>query len=106
MDVFANRPAPIQISYIGYPYTTGIKNMDYRITDAICDHPQISQDSYTEKLIYFPNSFLCYNPFNQSSSRKGKPNEIPALSQIQPFVKNGYITFGCFNRLNKIKCTR
>jgi predicted O-linked N-acetylglucosamine transferase (SPINDLY family) len=102
MDVFANRPAPIQISYIGYPYTTGIKNMDYRITDAICDHPQISQESYTEKLIFFPNSFLCYNPFNQSSSRKGKPHEIPLLSQVQPFIKNGYITFGCFNRLNKI----
>lgn len=102
MDVFANRPAPIQISYIGYPYTTGIKNMDYRITDTICDHPQISQPSYTEKLIFLPNSFLCYNPQNASSRRNGKSTGLPSLNSIQPFIKNGYITFGCFNRLNKI----
>lgn len=102
MDVFANRPAPIQISYIGYPYTTGIKNMDYRITDAICDHPEISQESYTEKLIFFPKSFLCYNPINPSSRRNGKPHVTPVLATIQPFLKNSFITFGCFNRLNKI----
>ena len=102
MDVFANRPAPIQISYIGYPYTTGIKNMDYRITDNICDNQEISQKSYTEKLLFLPNSFLCYNPINLSSRRNGKPHTQPVLPGVQPFVKNGFITFGCFNRLNKI----
>ena len=91
LDVFANKPAPIQISYIGYPYTTGLKNMDYRITDRICDHPEISQPHYTEKLLFLPNSFLCY-----------KSDKIQPITTQQPFVKNGYITFCCFNRLNKI----
>ena len=100
LDVFVNKPAPIQISYIGYPYTTGIYNMDYRITDAICDKPEISQQYYTEKLLYFPNTFLCYNPH---VNKKGKKeNTLHYLNPLQPFLKNGYITFGCFNRLNKI----
>lgn len=98
MDVFYAKPAPIQISYIGYPYTTGIKNIDYRITDSICDN-QLSQQYYTEKLIYFPNCFLCYNPLNKNMKSL---NDLPKLTEVQPFLQNGYITFGCFNRLNKI----
>lgn len=105
LDVFANRPAPIQISYIGYPYTTGINNMDYRITDNICDN-ESSQKHYTEKLIFFPNTFLCYNPQLLSKNKRNDSNDgdgkIHTLNPIQPFVKNGFITFGCFNRLNKI----
>jgi predicted O-linked N-acetylglucosamine transferase (SPINDLY family) len=92
LDVFADKPAPIQISYIGYPYTTGVRNMDYRITDAICDNDKISQKYYTEKLLYLNNCFLCYNPVNK---------DLP-LSDTQPFLKNKFITISCFNRLNKI----
>jgi len=91
LDVFANKPAPIQISYIGYPYTTGVNNMDYRITDNICDHADVSQKHYTEKLLFLPNCFLCYNP-----------SKIQPLTTTQPFLKNKYLTIGCFNRLNKI----
>lgn len=98
MDVFYVKPAPIQISYIGYPYTTGISNMDYRITDSICDNEE-SQKFYSEKLIYFKNCFLCYTPYNQKMKNV---NELPKLSDLQPYLTNGYLTFGCFNRLNKI----
>lgn len=96
LDVFALKPAPIQISYIGYPYSTGLDEMDYRITDCVCDNEIVSQPLYTEKLLFLENSFLCYDP---QGVRNGFT--LPNLD-TQPFVKNKYITFGCFNRLNKI----
>ena len=98
MDVFYVKPAPIQISYIGYPYTTGISNMDYRITDSNCDN-KTSQKYYTEKLIFLKNCFLCYNPINNKIKNY---QQLPKLTDIQPYLSNGYLTFGCFNRLNKI----
>lgn len=97
MDVFYGKPAPIQISYIGYPYTTGITNIDYRITDDICDNKD-SQKYYTEKLLFLKNCFLCYNPYKKIKSI----SELPKLTDLQPYLNNGYLTFGCFNRLNKI----
>jgi predicted O-linked N-acetylglucosamine transferase (SPINDLY family) len=97
LDVFALKPAPIQITYIGYPFTTGLNEMDYRITDSVCDNISVSQEFYTEKLLSLPNCFLCYDPTGGQESKY----QIPELSPT-PFVKNNYITFGCFNRLNKI----
>ena len=87
MDVFAKKPAKVQISYIGYPYTTGLFEMDYRITDSICDVKN-SQIYYTEKLLFLQDCFLCYNP----------------LLRKQIDIKDGpkKFTIGCFNRLNKI----
>jgi predicted O-linked N-acetylglucosamine transferase (SPINDLY family) len=97
LDVFALKPAPIQITYIGYPFTTGLDEMDYRITDSICDNISISQKFYTETLLPLPNCFLCYDP---SAGQESK-YPIPQLS-TSPYVQNQHITFGCFNRLNKI----
>lgn len=91
LDVFAMRPSPVQVTYIGYPYSTGLKEMDYRITDQVCDNSTISQKFYTEQLIFTKGCFLCYDS-----------KEKPQLAQQQPFLKNGWITIGCFNRLNKI----
>ena len=65
--------------------------MDYRITDNICDNSEISQPFYTEQLIFTKGCFLCYDS-------KDKPD----LTLEQPYLKNGWITIGCFNRLNKI----
>lgn len=95
LDVFAMKPSPIQITYIGYPYSTGLNEMDYRITDSHCDNDVISQPYYTEKLLYLKNCFLCYDP----CLKDGKM-ELPLADP--PFLKNGYLTIGCFNRLNKI----
>jgi predicted O-linked N-acetylglucosamine transferase (SPINDLY family) len=93
LDVFALKPAPIQITYIGYPFSTGLNQMDYRITDSICDGDfSVSQKFYTEKLIALKNCFLCYDP---------KLNTFPRLAPA-PFLKNGWITLGCFNRVNKM----
>jgi predicted O-linked N-acetylglucosamine transferase (SPINDLY family) len=61
LDVLALKPAPIQITYLGYPNTTGMKNIDYRITDQVAD-PIGSKQKYTEKLLYMPRCFICYTP--------------------------------------------
>lgn len=93
IDIFSYKPAPIQIGYIGYPFTTGLDQMDYRITDEICDNNIVSQPFYTEKLLFMKNCFLCYD-YDRSV--------LPHLAQ-QPFLKNNkQLTIGCFNRLNKI----
>jgi predicted O-linked N-acetylglucosamine transferase (SPINDLY family) len=90
LDVFAMKPAPIQMTYLGYPATTGLETMDYRITDIIAD-PGIYTSHYTEKLIHIPPPFICYQP----------PDNAPEISEL-PMIKNGYITFGSFNHLGKI----
>lgn len=93
LDTFVLKPAPIQISYCGYPNSSGIKSMDYRITDKYCDSER-SQKYYQEKFIFMDKTFLAYTP------SMGIEN-IPEITE-QPLVKNGYITFGTFNRYNKI----
>ena len=103
LDVFALKPAPIQITYIGYPYSTGLSEMDYRITDEVCDKESVSQDFYTEKLLYLPNCFLCYDPtvIKRTSGGQAFDFKPPALGP-QPILKNGYLTIGCYNRVNKM----
>ena len=61
LEIFSKNSAPIQISYIGFPNTTGIKSIQYRITDNIADNPE-SEQIYSEKLIYLPKCFLLYKP--------------------------------------------
>ncbi len=91
MKVFARKPAPVQISYIGYPDTTGLTVMDYRITDEIADPTGVSDRRYTENLIRMSGCFLCYTP----------PPAAPEPAEA-PFLKNGYVTFGSFNNCAKI----
>jgi len=88
LSVLAQKPAPIQMTYLGYPNTTGLVNVDYRITDKFAD-PIESTQKYSEKLIYMPKCFVCYSTDN--------PLElIPVIPK-----KHDYITFGVFNKLNK-----
>jgi predicted O-linked N-acetylglucosamine transferase (SPINDLY family) len=93
LDTFVLKPAPIQISYCGYPNSSGIRSMDYRITDKFCDSDK-SQKYYQEKLVFMDKCFLAYSP---SMGIK----DIPPLGD-QPCKRNGHITFGCFNRFNKV----
>jgi len=90
LQLFMSQLAPIQITYLGYPNTTGLSAMDYRFTDRWAD--PVDQDIYyTEKLYRLPNGFLCYRP----------PDHAPDVTET-PALKNGYITFGSFNTLAKI----
>jgi predicted O-linked N-acetylglucosamine transferase (SPINDLY family) len=86
-----NRCAPAQITYLGYPNTTGLSTMDYRLTDRWAD-PVGEEMLYTEKLYRLPHGFLCYSPLHEPPD----VSELPALS-------NGFITFGSFNNLPKIR---
>jgi protein O-GlcNAc transferase len=99
LDIFALKPSPIQISYIGYPFSTGLNEMDYRITDNICDGDlTVSQKFYTEKLLPLKACFLCYDPqvvTNQNSN-------IQIEKSLSVRARDGFINIGCFNRLNKI----
>lgn len=95
LDVFALRAAPIQISWLGYANTSGLHTISYRLTDRIADPPNTKQ-FFTEKLVYINGDapFLCFNPEFLS--------KYPPIEKGPPVVKNGFITFGCFNNLAKI----
>jgi len=91
--VFAAGAAPIQMTYLGYPNTTGIppELMRYRITDAQADPAGPADSMDTEELLRLPHTFLCYR----------SPAECPDPAP-PPFAKNGFITFGSFNNLAKV----
>lgn len=89
--VFARKPAPIQLTWIGYPNTTGLKAMDYRITDGISDPPGQTDRWHTEKLLRLPDAFLCYRP----------SEKCPDVGLL-PALRNGHVTFASFNNFKKI----
>ncbi len=91
LGVFAVRSAPVQVSWIGYPNTTGLSEMDYYITDNVCDPPGMTEHLYSERLWRLPRIFCSYLP----------PMEFPAVT-TPPFKSNGYITFGSFNNFAKV----
>jgi predicted O-linked N-acetylglucosamine transferase (SPINDLY family) len=89
--LFARQPAPVQVSWLGYPDTTGLQAMDYRLTDALADPPGTTEHLHSEQLIRLPESAWCYRP----------AAEAPPVS-VLPALAAGQITFGCFNALPKI----
>lgn len=90
LPVFARRAAPVQVTYLGYPNTTGLAAMDYRFTDGFADPPG-QERYYSEKLVRLPGCFLCYQP----------PADSPPISPL-PMVSAGHITLGSFNNLSKM----
>jgi predicted O-linked N-acetylglucosamine transferase (SPINDLY family) len=89
---FARRPAPVQLTWAGYPASTGLYTIDYRLTDPHLDPLGTDRESlYSEKLLYLPNCFWCVDPQGQEPP----VNDPPA-------TRNGFITFGCLNQFSKI----
>src|SRR5262249_39729712 len=88
--VFARKPAPVQVTLFGYPETTGLPTMDYRLTDAISDPPGTTDRFHTEKLVRLPEIGWCYQP--------------PACPDVSPLParQTGYVTFGSMNNLAKV----
>lgn len=91
LAVFALKPAPIQCSYLGYPGTTGLRTIEYRLTDATADPFGETDHLHTEKLIRLKGCGWCYEP------DKDAPNVQPP-----PMLSKGYVTFGCFNNMAKL----
>lgn len=91
LPVFAKKPSPIQITYLGYPNTTGLTSMDYRIVDSYTDPEGLTDGFNTEKLIRLKDCFLCFCP------DENKPECLDP-----PIIKNGYVTFGSLNNLSKV----
>jgi tetratricopeptide (TPR) repeat protein len=87
---FAMRAAPVQVSWLGYLATTGLKSMDYYLADGYLLPPGRLDEQFTEKLVQLPAN-APFTPFEMSP----EVNVLPALM-------NGYMTFACFNRPNKI----
>ncbi len=86
LSVFSERPAPVQASWLGYLNTSGLPQMDYRLSDRRCDPPESSQPFHTERLVMMPESQWCYRPLVASS-----------LDPVAPLERNGHVTFGSFN---------
>jgi protein O-GlcNAc transferase len=94
LAVFARRAAPVQVSYLGYPASTGLATMDYRITDAVTDPPVPADDWHCERLLRMPDSQWCFRPFGTPAA----PGPLPAREA-------GFVTFGSFNNLTKASDT-
>jgi len=91
LAVFARRPAPVQVTAWGYPATTGLSAMDYRLCDAVTD-PAVAADAYAvETLVRLVPGLHCYLP----------PDPAPPVADL-PALTSGHVTFGSFNKLAKI----
>jgi predicted O-linked N-acetylglucosamine transferase (SPINDLY family) len=91
LRAFARKPAPIQVSYLGYLGTTGLTAMDYYITDAHADPPGLSEAYYEEQIIRLPECGFCY-----------APGPAPVVNVEPPATQCGRVTFGCLNNPAKV----
>ncbi len=91
LPVFGRKPAPLQITYLGFAGSTGLTTMDYRLTDFYADPEGDADNLYTEKLRRLPDSLWCYRP----STDMPETTPLPALAR-------GCLTFGSFNNFSKI----
>jgi len=90
--IFARRPAPVQVTFVGYPGSTGMRAIDYRLSDPYLDPAGTDESCYSERTIRLPDSFWCYDPLE---GRAVPVNRLPAL-------ESGVVTFGCLNSFCKI----
>jgi predicted O-linked N-acetylglucosamine transferase (SPINDLY family) len=88
--VFASKPAPVQITWIGYEGTTGLHSIDYILADSYTI-PAGEEVWYREQVLRMPDGYVCYDP----------PRIAPEVGPL-PAAKNGYLRFGSFNNLAKI----
>ncbi len=92
LPLFARRLAPVQLTFLGYPDTTGLAAMDYRFVDAITDPEREADHFHTEHLVRFAPTAWSYAP----------PADAP---EPRTGVADGPVTFGCFNNFSKVSDT-
>lgn len=88
---FAHKPAPVQVTYLGYNASTGLRAIDYRLTDPHMDPPGSRTEWDVEELVYLPETYWCYRP----------PSIAPDPGD-PPVARNGVVTFGSFNSVAKL----
>ena len=93
LPLFAWKPAPVQVTWLGYLGTTGVAAMDYLVADP-WTLPQSEEAHFTEEIWRLPQTYLCFT----------RPEADVQVASL-PALTNGYITFGCFNNLNKMNDT-
>lgn len=87
--VFARKPAPVTVTWLGYSGTTGVGAIDYILADRFVA-PPVAANQFTEAVWRMPDSYLCFSP-----------PEAPPVATL-PALSNGYVTFGSFNNINKL----
>jgi len=90
LSMFAWKPAPVQVAWLGYFATTGVSAIDYLIADP-WTLPETEESNFIEAIWRLPETRLCFTP----------PEENVEVAPL-PALTNGYITFGCFNNLTKV----
>jgi protein O-GlcNAc transferase len=88
---FARKPAPVQVTYLAYCGTTGLRMMDYRLTDPYLDPPGQTGGCYSEESVWLPRTYWCYRPTDLT----------PPVSDL-PALRGGPVTFGCLNNFCKV----
>ena len=91
LAVFARKPAPVQVAWLGYPGSTGLRTMDYRLTDAWMEPEGSEWSESVEEVVRLPDSWFCFDPVD----------EYPELAE-PPALKAGHVTFGCLNTFCKV----
>jgi protein O-GlcNAc transferase len=90
--VFAQKPAPVQATWLGYPGSTGLSTIDYRLSDPYLDPPGADESVYSERTLRLPDTFWCFDPM--------EARDIPVHSL--PALETGIVTFGCLNNFRKV----
>ncbi|HEY2341930.1 MAG TPA: tetratricopeptide repeat protein [Chthoniobacteraceae bacterium] len=91
LPLFARKPAPVQMSWLGYCGTTGLEEIDYRLSDPYMDPPEADMRGYSEQTVRLPACYWCYEP-------AGPTPEVSARAATE----NGGFTFGCLNNFAKV----
>ena len=92
MTLFARKPAPVQVTSLGYPGSSGLTAIDYRLTDRHAEPPGLTESQHSEQLWRLPDAFFCYRPIADS----------PACSARPPLLDKAYVTFACLNNFAKL----
>lgn len=94
LDVMAIRPAPVQVTYLGYADTTGVGAVDFRLTDPFADPEGATEHLHVEQLLRLSPGCLAFEP----------PSDAPEVGPL-PAAQNGSVTFGSFNKYAKVSDT-
>jgi protein O-GlcNAc transferase len=103
LSAFALKPAPVQITWLGYAHTTGLPAIDYRVTDAHVDPLGKTEHLHTESLLRLPQTLWCYQPPPETQDKNGDAASFKlAASPFASSIPQADVTFGSFNRLAKL----